>query len=191
MKHCNKCGVELVEGDNWWPSFVKKQYCRCIECSKASHRQWCQENVGKIAEYNYQRYQERPDYFRKRSLDYYRRHRAVVCERKQCWREANPGYKRQWRAENPDKSRGYDQRRRMRKAGLPATLTGGQWQEILEQHDHACAYCGRADLPLEQEHMMPVSRGGGYTAANIVPACGPCNSSKGTKTYEEFLQQKK
>jgi 5-methylcytosine-specific restriction endonuclease McrA len=36
----------------------------------------------------------------------------------------------------------------------------------------------RTGLKLTQEHVIPVSRGGGTTAENIVPACGKCNSSK-------------
>jgi len=62
---------------------------------------------------------------------------------------------------------------------------------ILEEHNHCCIYCGRNDLPLEQEHKIPVSRGGGYTADNIVPACRPCNIHKGTQTYIEFLSNLK
>jgi len=78
-------------------------------------------------------------------------------------------------------------RRRALMARLPATLTAEQWQEILEEYDYKCAYCGRGDVPLEQEHKMPVSRGGGYTKDNIVPACRACNLRKGTKTSDEFL----
>ena len=101
-------------------------------------------------------------------------------------REHHLGMCRQWRQENPGSMRAASQRYRARKAGLPATLTEIQWQEILVEHGHACAYCGRDDLPLEQEHMIPVTRGGGYTQDNIVPACGTCNSRKGTKTAGEF-----
>lgn len=61
---------------------------------------------------------------------------------------------------------------------MPATLTESEWHGILEYFGHACAYCLRTDRPLTQEHVIPVSRGGGYTADNIVPACGPCNSCK-------------
>ncbi len=35
--------------------------------------------------------------------------------------------------------------------------------------------------------MTPLSRGGHHVAANVVPACGPCNYRKHTKTVLEFL----
>jgi 5-methylcytosine-specific restriction endonuclease McrA len=37
------------------------------------------------------------------------------------------------------------------------------------------------------DHMIPVSRGGFHTIANIVPACQPCNSTKHDKNLAEFL----
>lgn len=47
----------------------------------------------------------------------------------------------------------------------------------------ACAYCGRVDLPLERDHVLPRSRGGTTT----VPACKPCNASKRDHTPGEWL----
>jgi 5-methylcytosine-specific restriction endonuclease McrA len=72
-------------------------------------------------------------------------------------------------------------RRRARKKGLPATLTTEQWKAILAAYRHRCAYCGKKESkkrPLTQDHVIPVSRGGGTTPDNIVPACTPCNSRK-------------
>lgn len=57
-------------------------------------------------------------------------------------------------------------------------LTRAQWLARLEEFGHACAYCLRTDLPLTQDHMQPISRGGRHTIDNIVPACQPCNSTK-------------
>ncbi len=68
---------------------------------------------------------------------------------------------------------------RARKRGLPATLTLDEWEDILFLFDHRCAYCMGVDLKLEQDHFIPVSKGGGYTLDNIVPACRPCNATKG------------
>jgi 5-methylcytosine-specific restriction endonuclease McrA len=60
------------------------------------------------------------------------------------------------------------------------------WAEILLDHGFRCAYCGAVQVPLEQEHRIPLSRGGGHTRANVAPACGPCNRQKGKKTEDEF-----
>jgi len=57
-------------------------------------------------------------------------------------------------------------------------LTEKQWREALLFFDFKCAYCGNTSTELHQEHVVPVVKGGGYTANNIVPACRSCNSYK-------------
>lgn len=63
-------------------------------------------------------------------------------------------------------------------------LTAAEWQEILDAHGHACRYCGRTDLPLTQDHVIPLKRGGSHSKENIVPACRPCNSRKGARLLQ-------
>jgi 5-methylcytosine-specific restriction endonuclease McrA len=86
-----------------------------------------------------------------------------------------------------EKIRKYRHRREGRKRGLPITLTEEEWQKILSDYHRSCIYCGRENIPLAQEHWVPVARGGGYTVDNIVPACTSCNSRKRTMTGDEFL----
>ena len=102
------------------------------------------------------------------------------------WEQANPDRKaanlKQWKKNNPEKDRASKRsvlrRRRARLAGVPCTLTDAQWQETLEYFDHRCAYCLRKGLPLEQDHVIAVARGGAHTQENVVPACKSCNSKK-------------
>lgn len=51
-------------------------------------------------------------------------------------------------------------------------------------HAHICIYCGAGAL--SWDHVVPRSRGGTNEPANLVPACRPCNSSKGARTPEEW-----
>ncbi len=69
-------------------------------------------------------------------------------------------------------------RRRAHFLKVERTLTAAQWREILEAFNHCCAYCLRGDLPMTQDHMIPVSKGGAHSASNVVPACKSCNSRK-------------
>lgn len=98
-------------------------------------------------------------------------------------------YQRQWRRKHPKRRDDYKRAYLARKKKLPDTLTDDEWQEILDKYYHMCVYCESTEEPLIKEHWLPVSRGGGYTAENIVPACHQCNSRKGTMTGEEFLHQ--
>lgn len=48
-----------------------------------------------------------------------------------------------------------------------------------------CQYCGRKDVMLTIDHVMPKSRGGENSWDNLVSACLQCNARKGNKTPEE------
>ena len=95
---------------------------------------------------------------------------------------------REQRKNNPEIHKKHKHDRRARIKGLEHTLTSDQWLDILSKYDNSCAYCGIKNVPLDQEHKIPVSRGGGYTAENIVPACGKCNHRKGTMTESDFRE---
>jgi 5-methylcytosine-specific restriction endonuclease McrA len=107
-------------------------------------------------------------------------HADVIRARAIAWAKANPervraNYRR-WAVENADVLRGYGERR----AALygASSFTFEDWSEILELHDHRCAYCFCNDRPLTMDHVIAISRGGEHSAENIVPACRPCNSKK-------------
>ena len=57
---------------------------------------------------------------------------------------------------------------------------------LLEHWQHRCAYCGKAGVPLEVEHITPRSRGGSERIDNLCLACTPCNAAKGTHMAAEF-----
>ncbi len=57
---------------------------------------------------------------------------------------------------------------------------------LLEKWKHKCAYCGKSNLPLEIEHIVPKIRGGSDRVSNLTLACHKCNQKKGNKTAAEF-----
>jgi len=69
-------------------------------------------------------------------------------------------------------------------------LTSAQWTALTLAWG-GCAYCGAADRPLQKDCLLPISRGGRYTLANVVPACGPCNASKCNTEVTTWLRRKK
>lgn len=58
-------------------------------------------------------------------------------------------------------------------------------EAVIRKHGEACIYCGSAG-PLTLYHVIPRSRGGLDIPENLVPACLPCNSSKGARTPSEW-----
>jgi len=57
---------------------------------------------------------------------------------------------------------------------------------LLEKFGRKCVYCGKTDVPLEIEHIVPRSRGGSDRVSNLTTACHECNQIKGNQTAEEF-----
>jgi 5-methylcytosine-specific restriction endonuclease McrA len=67
------------------------------------------------------------------------------------------------------------------------TLKGYEVKEyLLHKWGRHCAYCGKQNLPLEVEHIIPKSRGGSDRVSNLTLSCRKCNQTKGTKTAAEF-----
>ena len=58
-------------------------------------------------------------------------------------------------------------------------------KNILRRDGHRCQYCGRTEVALTVDHLMPVSRGGEDTWENLVCACVDCNNRKGDRTPDE------
>lgn len=58
--------------------------------------------------------------------------------------------------------------------------------EIFAAFGDRCVYCDAADVPLELDHRIPISRGGPDTIDNLVPACKPCNLRKFNHAAESW-----
>lgn len=99
---------------------------------------------------------------------------------------------RKWRKTKAGKlkSAAIQRQRRARKQGAEHALTVEQWESICERHADArgnvcCAYCSTSCEPT-MDHVVPLARGGNHCESNVVPACKPCNSSKGAKLVTEW-----
>ncbi len=70
-------------------------------------------------------------------------------------------------------------------------LLGYELREyLLEKWQRTCAYCGKKDLPLEVEHIVPRALGGSDRVSNLTLACRPCNQKKASRSVETFVKDK-
>jgi len=58
-------------------------------------------------------------------------------------------------------------------------------KNILRRDGHRCQYCGRHDVPLTVDHIIPRAKSGEETWENLVAACVDCNNRKDDRTPEE------
>lgn len=60
---------------------------------------------------------------------------------------------------------------------------------FLKAANFCCQNCGasESEQPLEIDHVIPFSKGGANHRSNYQVLCKPCNLSKGSKTFEEWL----
>lgn len=82
------------------------------------------------------------------------------------------------------------QKRRSMKRNAPINdFSINDWKECLNYFNEECAYCGKRNVKLTQEHVYPVHWGGSNTKTNIIPSCGRCNFSKGDRLLEEWYSK--
>ena len=144
------------------------------ESHKEQRKEYEQKNKEYIAERAKQYHQDNKE----RISEYGRKYRLDNIERitERCSR---------WRKENKGIVNTKTNLRKSLKNGLSSTLTAEQWELIKQNFNNCCAYCGK-ELPLAQEHFIPLSTGGEYTHNNIIPACRRCNSSKHDRAFTDW-----
>lgn len=154
---------------------IKQHACTksstCLDCIEAGVK-WCNccEQVKPVSE------------FTKWGMSY-----GPVC--KQCKSERDKKYQKQryttdtvYRERIINKTRQSQDKRRRNAIG---TYTYDEWQSVLDEFNHTCAYCG-ATGNLTVDHVIPLASGGLNTISNLVPACERCNKSKGAKDFEAW-----
>lgn len=58
---------------------------------------------------------------------------------------------------------------------------------VFERDGFKCVYCG-STKNLTLDHKVPQSRGGSHDPENLCCCCGSCNSSKGARTPQEWME---
>ena len=65
----------------------------------------------------------------------------------------------------------------VQRARRMGTHTRAEWNELRDRIGY-CVCCGRSDVRLAKDHIIPVSRYGCDCISNLQPLCDSCNSSK-------------
>jgi 5-methylcytosine-specific restriction endonuclease McrA len=93
------------------------------------------------------------------------------------------GVKR-YRQENPEKVAEFARNRRARVIANGGKITKEEWLNLCNKYGNRCLCCGRSDVKLTLDHVVPITKGGSHTIDNAQPLCHSCNSHKRTKTID-------
>ena len=104
------------------------------------------------------------------------------------WYEAN---KEEIRIKNNESSKKYFQTKKgkqarrnlkaiRRMAEKKGNITAKEWEEKLKEFNYSCASCGSKEK-IEQDHIIPLSKGGKHEIKNVQPLCRSCNARKSNK----------
>lgn len=150
---------------------------KCSSCMKEYKKKYYQDNKEKYLANKIAWKENNPEKYRDGNKKYAEKNVEKNAERARRWAENN----RSRRSES-------ESRRRALKLGTQVEkITVVQLKARLAQHGGVCAYCG--DPHEHWDHMTPLSRGGSHTISNLAPACVTCNLSKGSLSYEEWMQK--
>lgn len=205
---CNTCNTEReINADS-----LRSDNIKCKKCSdnkKINNKQYYELNKDRIKQYNEWFNENNKEKRKECNKKYYDKNKEMLNEYSKQWKKDNKNYEKQYYEDNKEKLREYrrnwfsinkerykgqrrisKQKRRAKLKNLPATLTIEQWKQTKENFNNQCAYCGKQLKNLTQDHFIPLSKDGPYTADNIIPACRSCNTSKNNKDFFEWYPKK-
>lgn len=192
LKECRKeyyrKNVELInERRKEYNEEYRKKNAELIKEKKKIYRQNHLESSKKYWEENKERFKE------KYRL-YYLENGEKIKERTRIYRKNNHDKRneaeRAWRLRNPGEANIRAHRRSAKIRELPRNYSIEEWKILTRHFDNKCAYCGE-EKPLQQDHFVPVVKGGEYTINNIIPACKSCNCSKNDRDFFEWYPRQK
>lgn len=203
-KICTKCNTEKdisnffrraknKDGRNSW----------CKECDQANLNNWRSRNHDKVSEQSKRSYYRNREEKIKRVIEWskknperhnyfvdlwHRKNKDKVNSSNKKYRENNPEKVREitrnYRTKHPEKNTQYNENRRSRKISNGGSISDKEWVSIKIKYGNICLCCGRNDVKLTMDHIVPLSKGGLHSPDNIQPLCGRCNSRKHNKTID-------
>lgn len=161
-------------------------YCSLLHKKAAASARHRERNPG-----YYKRYSQSPSRLLWREANRVRlaqESRAAMRQRREAEPETTAAYAQAWWAANPERHRLYQANRRALLSAHPhsVSITPRDWARLVARYSDRCAYCGRRPKRLHLDHVVPLKRGGRHGIGNAVPACQPCNSSKGARLLVEW-----
>lgn len=167
MKKCTKCGIIKDLFDFTRDKYTKSGFGSwCKECCRKSRREHITENPKQVHDSQKKWRTNNPD----------KAHETI-----NKWYSAHPEYSLEWHKRNPSKRSEYYRNYCSKKRGDGGKITSKEWEELCRKYGNKCLCCGRRDVKLTLDHVIPIKLGGKNIVENAQPLCKSCNSKKNAK----------
>lgn len=163
-KECKYGHLDLRRTDN----------TACLSCTSRYYKEYYQLNKEVLKEYSKEYVKNNPD---------------VVKAARENWLSDNPDYYINYRKDNLEAYRVYNNQRRARRALAGGSFKQSDIDNLMLVQGAACCVCGKSfeDVGYHIDHIIPIFRGGNSYPENIQLLCPGCNLSKGVKLMSEWL----
>jgi len=94
------------------------------------------------------------------------------------------GYLKSFFSRHPNKAIEYYRNRRARKLKSGGKIALDEWTSLCDSYGNRCLCCGRTDVKLTLDHVIPLKLGGIHSIENAQPLCQSCNSKKHVQTTD-------
>lgn len=192
LRTCEKCLKTLALNNENFKAFTRnksKFSYKCRNCINEEKREHYSKNREVLVEKHKEYRKRNPEKIKECCNRYYQEHKEEIKANRIKNKERIREVGRQRYKNNPAKDNMACHARKAKIKSLDHTLTQTEWQICKASFDNKCCYCGE-EKPLEQEHFIPLKKGGEYTHNNILPSCRSCNSSKKDKDFFEWYPTK-
>lgn len=169
---------------------------QCVACKVSTRKRWLRHRPGLEAHWAREHRAKNPGPHRASSQKWQRNNRERAAAKRRLWHETKGSLyhrarSKRWRDANIETVRAYNAAKMRIRRGLRGE-NGGSYtlQDIAAlrtKQENCCAACGRDDLKLEVDHIVPITKGGTNDPTNLQLLCGRCNKSKGNRDLEEWL----
>lgn len=176
MKICSVCGVEKDTGD------FRKGGRQCRACRVNQQREYFKQNREKANAATAKWTREHPEErLAAKRIWKEKNHEKVNAQaRADYWRnkEVNNQRARDYKKRNPERTRAYNANRKALLRGAIGSVSASAWDALKWICGQVCLGCGRSDVRLTQDHIVPLKQGGVHSIKNMQPLCSSCNSKK-------------
>lgn len=202
LKRCCTC-KEFKPSDSYYrastrPDGLRPQCKDCLKRWRAEHKEQFTEQQRRYRQKSRARDAIRERAYRDANRERIAEKRREYVQRPEVQERYREGMRRR-QAENPNRRRENTQRRREenperfralgrvsnhKRRASEGTFTAEEWLTLCEKYGNRCLCCGRDDLPLTVDHVVPICKGGTNWITDLQPLCSPCNIRKRCKIID-------